>query len=143
MVAEVVAARAAGEAGDAGVVRVTLRHTGRLNAMSRAMWRQLREVFDGIQRSADVVDADAWLALQQAGGLHQRFGGLFVAQVADHDGAQMPRGFLLRLALRRALEDQLCLVTQGYWQGERCLLLQQHPPLRQRDRCLRRTGWYR
>ena len=54
MVAEVVAARAAGEAGDAGVVRVTLRHTGRLNAMSRAMWRQLREVFDGIQRSADV-----------------------------------------------------------------------------------------
>ena len=54
MVAEVVAARAAGEAGDAGVVRVTLRHTGRLNAMSRAMWRQLREVFEDIQRSSDV-----------------------------------------------------------------------------------------
>lgn len=54
MVAEVLLARAAGEAGDAGVVRVTLRHTGRLNAMSRAMWRQLREVFEDIQRSSDV-----------------------------------------------------------------------------------------
>ena len=54
MADEVVAARAAGAAGDAGVVRVTLRHTGRLNAMSRAMWRQLREVFDGAQRSTDV-----------------------------------------------------------------------------------------
>ncbi|MBY0411913.1 MAG: enoyl-CoA hydratase/isomerase family protein [Burkholderiaceae bacterium] len=37
--------------GDAGVVHVTLRHAGRLNAMSRAMWRQLRGVFDDIQRS--------------------------------------------------------------------------------------------
>ena len=54
MMAEVVAARAAGDAGNAGVVRVTLRHTGRLNAMSRAMWRQLREVFEGIQRSTEV-----------------------------------------------------------------------------------------
>lgn len=54
MVAEVVAARAAAESGDAGVVRVTLRHTGRLNAMSRAMWRQLRGVFENIQRSSDV-----------------------------------------------------------------------------------------
>ena len=53
MVAEVLLARAAGEAGDAGVVRVTLRHR-RLNAMSRAMWRQLREVFEDIQRSSDV-----------------------------------------------------------------------------------------
>ncbi len=36
-----------------GIVRVTLRHPGRLNAMSRAMWRQLREVFEGIQARAD------------------------------------------------------------------------------------------
>jgi len=49
MTAEVVAAPAAGEAGAAGVVVVTLRHTGRLNAMSRAMWRQLRSVFQSIQ----------------------------------------------------------------------------------------------
>lgn len=49
--AEVVVARAPGPAGDAGVVQVTLRHTGRLNAMSRAMWQQLRAVFKDIQRS--------------------------------------------------------------------------------------------
>ena len=54
MTAEVVAAPAAGEAGAAGVVVVTLRHTGRLNAMSRAMWRQLRTVFLDIQRSEGV-----------------------------------------------------------------------------------------
>ena len=50
--AEIVAARAAGEAGDAGVVLVTVRNSGRLNAMSRAMWRQLRSVFLGIQQDA-------------------------------------------------------------------------------------------
>jgi enoyl-CoA hydratase len=53
MTAEVVAAPAAGEAGAAGVVVVTLRHTGRLNAMSRAMWRQLRSVFESIQRNPE------------------------------------------------------------------------------------------
>ncbi len=37
--------------GEGGLVRVTLHHTGRLNAMSRAMWRQLRSVFESIQRS--------------------------------------------------------------------------------------------
>ena len=41
------------EAGEGGVVRVTLRHTGRLNAMSRTMWCQLRSVFESIQRNAD------------------------------------------------------------------------------------------
>lgn len=41
-------------AGEGGVVHVTLRHAGRLNAMSRGMWRQLREVFDGIHRLGDV-----------------------------------------------------------------------------------------
>ena len=54
MPGEVVAARAAGGAGEAGVVQVTLRHTGRLNAMSRAMWRQLRSVFESIQCNTDV-----------------------------------------------------------------------------------------
>ena len=39
-------------AGEGGVVHVTLRHTGRLNAMSRTMWRQLRSVFEGIQASS-------------------------------------------------------------------------------------------
>ena len=40
-------------AGEGGVVHVTLRHTGRLNAMSRPMWRQLRVVFEDVQRRAD------------------------------------------------------------------------------------------
>ena len=35
-----------------GVVRVVLRNAGRLNAMSRPMWRQLRAVFEGIQHNA-------------------------------------------------------------------------------------------
>lgn len=42
------------DAGEQGVVHVTLRHAGRLNAMSRGMWRQLREVFAGIQQRSDV-----------------------------------------------------------------------------------------
>jgi len=50
----VVAKRAAGAAGELGVLQVTLRHDGRLNAMSRSMWRQLREVFVAVQRSRDV-----------------------------------------------------------------------------------------
>ncbi|MBS0468039.1 MAG: enoyl-CoA hydratase/isomerase family protein [Proteobacteria bacterium] len=54
MSGEVVAAMAAGEAAGRGVMRVTLCHDGRLNAMSRAMWRQLRSVFESIQRNADV-----------------------------------------------------------------------------------------
>ena len=54
MTAEVVAAPAVGEAGARGVLCVTLRHDGRLNAMSRAMWRQLRSVFESIQRRTDV-----------------------------------------------------------------------------------------
>ena len=53
MSGEVVAAMAAAEAAGRGVLRVTLRHDGRLNAMSRAMWRHLRSVFESIQRSPD------------------------------------------------------------------------------------------
>ena len=41
------------DAGERGVVHVTLRHAGRLNAMSRAMWRELRAVFEDIQRRSD------------------------------------------------------------------------------------------
>ena len=44
---------ALGAADESGVVRVALRHEGRLNAMTRAMWRELRTVFERIQRSAD------------------------------------------------------------------------------------------
>ena len=54
MSGEVVAAMAAAEAAGCGVLRVTLRHDGRLNAMSRAMWRHLRSVFESVQRSIDV-----------------------------------------------------------------------------------------
>jgi len=42
------------DAGEGGVVHVTLRHAGRLNAMSRGMWRQLRAVFEDIQQRSDV-----------------------------------------------------------------------------------------
>lgn len=35
---------------DSGVVQVWLSHPGKLNAMSRAMWRQLREVFLDLQQ---------------------------------------------------------------------------------------------
>ncbi|WP_027996033.1 enoyl-CoA hydratase/isomerase family protein [Simplicispira psychrophila] len=54
MSGEVVAARADGAAGIAGVWQVTLYHEGRLNAMSRGMWRQLRCIFESVQRSTDV-----------------------------------------------------------------------------------------
>lgn len=42
------------ESGERGVAHVTLRHSGRLNAMSRGMWRQLRAVFEDIQQRSDV-----------------------------------------------------------------------------------------
>ncbi len=37
----------------AGVACVTLRHPGKLNAMSRAMWRGLRSAFERLQQSSD------------------------------------------------------------------------------------------
>ena len=41
-------------AADGGISRVTLSHAGKLNAMSRAMWRELRSVFEDIQQDASV-----------------------------------------------------------------------------------------
>lgn len=38
----------------AGVGQVTICHASRFNAMSRAMWRELRKVFDSVQSSADL-----------------------------------------------------------------------------------------
>ncbi len=38
----------------AGLVRLTLSHAARFNAMSVAMWQELRSVFESIQRSTDV-----------------------------------------------------------------------------------------
>lgn len=40
-----------------GVMQVMLRHEGRLNAMSRAMWRQLRDVFVGLQQRSQEGDS--------------------------------------------------------------------------------------
>jgi enoyl-CoA hydratase/carnithine racemase len=37
-----------------GVVRLTLQHPSKFNAMSRAMWRQLRELFTAIQHDSGV-----------------------------------------------------------------------------------------
>lgn len=39
---------------DGPIALVTLSHPGKLNAMSRAMWRLLREVFTGLQQRSDV-----------------------------------------------------------------------------------------
>lgn len=39
---------------DGPLLRVTITHLSKRNAMSRAMWRQLRSVFESIQRSKDV-----------------------------------------------------------------------------------------
>jgi enoyl-CoA hydratase/carnithine racemase len=36
------------------IARVTLCHPGKFNAMSRAMWRELKAVFDGLQPRSDV-----------------------------------------------------------------------------------------
>lgn len=52
MTAEVVCQALDAALAGPGVVQVTLRHTGRLNAMSRAMWRQLRTVFEQLQADA-------------------------------------------------------------------------------------------
>lgn len=38
----------------ASVARVTLSHPGKLNAMSRVMWRELREVFEDIQQDVSL-----------------------------------------------------------------------------------------
>ena len=64
-------------AADAGVVRVTLDHTGKFNAMSRAMWRSLRSVFADIQR-----DASARCVVLQGQGGHFCAGG-DIAEYAD------------------------------------------------------------
>ena len=40
--------------GDGPVAWVTLSNPGKLNAMSRAMWRGLRDVFAGLQRRTDI-----------------------------------------------------------------------------------------
>lgn len=55
MGAEVRCAPAPGAPGRAGVLQVVLCNDGRLNAMNRAMWRQLRTVFEDIQRAGTAV----------------------------------------------------------------------------------------
>ena len=62
---------------DAGVVRVTLDHVGKFNAMSRAMWRRLRSVFAEIQR-----DASARCVVVRGQGGHFCAGG-DIAEYAD------------------------------------------------------------
>lgn len=62
---------------DAGVVRVTLDHAGKFNAMSRAMWRSLRSVFVDIQR-----DTSARCVVMRGQGGHFCAGG-DIAEYAD------------------------------------------------------------
>jgi len=40
--------------GQVGIAHVTLEHAGKFNAMSRAMWLQLRAVFEAVQRDASL-----------------------------------------------------------------------------------------
>ena len=76
---EVVAHPAPGRGGRRRVVLVTLRNTRRLNAMSRAMWRQLRSVFESIQRNTDARcvliegEGDAFCAGGDISGYPSRF----------------------------------------------------------------------
>ena len=65
------------ESAHGGVVRVTLDHAGKFNAMSRAMWRSLRSVFDDIQRD----DGTRCVVLRGQGG-HFCAGG-DIAEYAD------------------------------------------------------------
>lgn len=37
------------------IVQITLRHPGKLNAMSRAMWRELRTLFTDLQQRSDIA----------------------------------------------------------------------------------------
>jgi enoyl-CoA hydratase/carnithine racemase len=60
-----------------GVVCVTLDHAGKFNAMSRAMWRSLRSVFEGIQR-----DTSARCVVLRGQGGHFCAGG-DIAEYAD------------------------------------------------------------
>ena len=65
------------EPADGGVVRVTLDHDGKFNAMSRAMWRSLRSVFADIQG-----DASARCVVLRGQGGHFCAGG-DIAEYAD------------------------------------------------------------
>ncbi len=58
------------------VAQVTLTYPKRFNAMSRAMWRELRHIFESIQRSTDVR-----CVLIYGHGAHFCAGGEFPAMV--------------------------------------------------------------
>jgi enoyl-CoA hydratase len=66
MSASQVSLRCKGE-GRAAVAFVTLSNAGRLNAMTRAMWRELRAVFDGL-RSASAADGPRCVVVRGEGG---------------------------------------------------------------------------
>ena len=61
-----------------------------VRAVKRGLARGLAQ--RRLQRMADVVDADALVGAQQAGGLEQRLRPLFVAQMAHHHSAQVRPG---------------------------------------------------
>jgi enoyl-CoA hydratase len=133
MTAEVVAARAAGAAGEAGVVQVTLRHTGRLNAMSRAMWRQLRSVFESIQRNTDarcvLIEGRGWCVLRG-----RRYFGIPGVPFRRRRAARLPRKRRLgrpagHAGLRRAHRRAHHRRLHGRGRGD-CQLLR-HPHCRQ------------
>ncbi|MBX9818565.1 MAG: enoyl-CoA hydratase/isomerase family protein [Burkholderiaceae bacterium] len=76
-----------------GVVHITLSHPGKFNAMSRAMWRELRAVFTAIQ-----VDRQARCVLLRGEGGHFCAGG---------DIAEYPSFRFQEAALRQFHEDEV------------------------------------
>ena len=79
--------------GDGPIARVTLSHAGKLNAMSRAMWRELRAVFRRIH------DSSEWRCAIVAGGA-----GAFCA---GGDIAEYPSFRFDEAALRDFHEDEV------------------------------------
>lgn len=84
-------AQGAGE--QQGVVHITLSHQGKFNAMSRAMWRELKAVFTTIQ-----TDPDARCVLVRGEGGHFCAGG----DIAEYPGFRFDEA-----ALRQFHEDEV------------------------------------
>lgn len=91
MAGSIQVARGAGEG--QGVVTVTLAHPGKFNAMSRAMWRELKVVFTAIQ-----ADPQARCVLLRGEGGHFCAGG---------DIAEYPSFRFHEAALRQFHEDEV------------------------------------
>ena len=98
--------------GGAGVVRVLLRHEGRLNAMTRAMWLQLRSVFEALARTPElrcVLIEGEGEAFCAGGDISEYPGFRFdAAQLRHFKRMRQPRAEEVTLVVQK----YLCLVDQ-------------------------------